>query len=86
VGTGILPVLYGQARRLSHQAMPKLGMPAGDLNQVKLLASAIVEGGWERWRLQPQALESRPERPQREQTQIQAPMFRKSRTLPHQVF
>jgi hypothetical protein len=41
VGTGILPVLYGQARRLSHQAMAKLGMSSGDLNETKLLATAI---------------------------------------------
>jgi len=41
VGTGILPVLYGQARRLSHQAIVKLGMSPGDLNQTELLATAI---------------------------------------------
>jgi len=45
VGTGILPVLYGQAippsADLSHQAMAKLGMSSGDLNRTELLATAI---------------------------------------------
>jgi hypothetical protein len=42
VGTGILPVLYGQARRLSHQAMAKLGMSSWDLNRTKILAPAVT--------------------------------------------
>jgi hypothetical protein len=41
VGTGILPVLYGQERCLSHQAMSKLSMCSRDLNQTKLLSTAI---------------------------------------------
>jgi hypothetical protein len=45
VGTGILPVLHGQAispsAGLSRQSLAKLGTSSGDLNQTKLLATAI---------------------------------------------
>jgi hypothetical protein len=44
VGTGILPVLYGQARRLSHQSVAELGISSPDTNGTKLLASAICGG------------------------------------------
>jgi hypothetical protein len=42
VGTGILPVLCGQAGRLSHQAVAELGVSLGDINQTRLLAPAIA--------------------------------------------
>jgi hypothetical protein len=45
VGTGILPVLYGQARRLSHQSVAELGMSSPDTNRTKLLATAIKHIG-----------------------------------------
>jgi uncharacterized membrane protein len=45
VGTGILPVLYGQAippsAGLSHQSVAELGMSSPNTNQTKLLATAI---------------------------------------------
>jgi hypothetical protein len=46
VGTGILPVLYGQAitraAGLSHQCVAELGMSSPDTNRTKLLATAIA--------------------------------------------
>jgi hypothetical protein len=53
VGTGILPVLYGQAilpsAGLSHLSVANLGMSWPDINRTKLLATAVgnlaVTGG-----------------------------------------
>jgi len=42
VGTGILPVLYGQARRLSDQSVAELGTSSPDTKRTKLLATAII--------------------------------------------